>query len=605
MSRFIPQEIIREIQDKADIHEVISGYLPLKKSGNRWKGLCPFHQEKTPSFFVNTEAQAFHCFGCGKGGNAFSFIMEKENVDFLEAAHMLADRYGIFIPETKDIGPEDRKNIDRKERLYNLHALMCELYSKHLLSENGRQGFEYLKNRGITTEIIKRFQLGFAPDSWDYMIKQANVYDYTEEELIASGLVVKKEDSSRIYDRFRNRIIFPIWNEREKIIAFSARTIEADPKGGKYVNSPETSIFKKSRVLYALPFARKNFHEKKSAILCEGQIDVIAMHRAGFNNTIAPQGTAFTEEQANLLKRYTHTVYICFDGDTAGVNATIKAIDILLPLDFEVKVISLPPGQDPDTIYNQHGKSKLEDYVENALDSFTFLFNFFLEDKDIHNPHVKNTIIQKILSIICKINNSILRTSYASLLARELSLPETAVFAELNKLLRTKNTYNKIEEKKPHKQAINIPVELPINKTVKKAEEELLELAILHGDIGRRLEEELPHELISNTSIGKALNLVISLTINGEWENIKNELNLLLHETSDKTISKILTAPTEYPEKLDYTKAVTDCINKIKKHSISDKISLLMRELHQVSDTEQKSNLLKKITELQKEKIQL
>ena len=526
--------------------------------------------------------------------------MEKEKVDFLEAAHILADRYNIIIPETHDY--QEPEQISKKERLYKLHALIAELYNKNLLSPLGKNGFEYLKERGFTEEIIKQFNLGFAPDSWDYVIKQARMYEYTEDELIDSGLVVQKEESKNVYDRFRNRIIFPIWNERNKVIAFSARTIEENPTGGKYVNSPETPIFKKSRVLYALPIAKPHFQEKKFALLCEGQIDVIAMHRAGFNNAVAPQGTAFTEEQANLLKRYINSIYICFDGDTAGVKATLKTIGILLPLNFEIKVISLPSGDDPDTIFNRDGKEKLDEFVNNAKDFFSFVFSYLSNIFDPSTPHGKSKIVNNYINLIIKIENSVLRTSYASMLANKLSIPDSTIFAELNKVQGNKKFQNRnpnTDKESPPKQEVKI---IPINKVIAKAEEELLELAILHGDIGRRLEEELPHDLISKTPIGNALNLAISQTLNGEWEFIKEELSSLLNEKPDKTLSKILAAPTEYPENFEYNKAVSECMSKIKKYYLNTNITELMNKL-KVSSPEERQALLKEITELQKLKL--
>jgi DNA primase len=600
MSRYIPEEIIREIRDKADIYDVISGYVQLKKIGNRWKGLCPFHQEKTPSFIVNTDNQAFHCFGCGKGGNVFSFIMEKENVDFLEAAHILADRFNIFIPDTNENYTPEK--ADSKNRLYKLHTLMAELYNNFLFSPSGKEGLEYLKQRNFTEDLIKEFNIGFAPNSWDYAIKQSRMYKYSETELIDSGIVVQKEDSKNIYDRFRNRILFPIWNERGKTIGFSARTIEKNPTGGKYVNSPETLIFKKSRVLYALPIAKPHFHEKKFAILCEGQIDVIAMHRAGFNNAVAPQGTAFTEEQARLLKRYTAAVYICFDGDTAGINATLKVIDILLPLNIEVKVISLPAGDDPDTIFNKHGKEKIKEYIDSATDFFTFTFNFFKKEIDIFSPYGKKEIVNKFISLFLKIENSVLRSSYITILAAKLSIPESTITSELQK----KETPNKVLDKKNvHRIAPKQEDEkkrVPIHPIITKAEEELLVLTISHGDVGRRLDDELPHDLISDSPVGNALNIAISQTINGEWENIRQELSSLLNEQPEQKLSQILTDSTEYPSDLDYNKAVSDCLNKIKKFYLNNKINKLMNKIR-LATGEERHALLKQITALQKQKI--
>ena len=605
MSRYIPEDTIREVQDRADIHEVISGYVQLKRAGKRWKGLCPFHNEKTPSFVVNPDMQAFHCFGCGKGGNVFTFVMEKEKVDFPEAVHILADRYNIIIPENRFDNSQPNQP-DKRERLYNINKLLAELYSKVLFSPNGKHGLEYLRNRNFTDDIIKKFQIGFAPDSWDYAIKQAKLYKYTEEELIKSGIVVEKEESKKIYDRFRNRITFPICSERGKVIGFSARTIEANPQGGKYVNSPETDIFKKSRVLYAFHLARKNFHDKGSVILCEGQIDVIAMHRAGFNNTVAPQGTAFTEEQAKLLKRFTNKVYICFDGDSAGTKATVRAIEIMLPLNMEIKVISLEAGSDPDTIFNESGKEKLEEYVNHAKDFFDFLFSYYSHQEDTFTPFGKSKVASQILKFIMMLENSVLRASYIAGLAQRLAIPESTIYSELRKEKEKKIGYRghsnsqQTESTTPSK---NPTIELPPPATA-KAEEELLTLSIQYGDVGRRLSDELPPEHISKSVIGNALNLAISLTVNGEWEFIKEELNKQLTEINNPQLSRVLVSPLEYPEDFDFNKAVTECINKIKIYYTGEKIKELMRELR-ASLPDNKKSLIEEITKLQKEKIEL
>ena len=309
-----------------------------------------------------------------------------------------------------------------------MHQTLTNLYNNNLFTEKGKNGLDYLYNREISDEVIEDFKLGFAPDSWDYAIEQLAKLGYKSNEFIKAGVVVEKEESKRIYDRFRNRIIFPIWNEQGKVVAFSARTIEENPQGGKYVNSPETSIFKKSNVLYALPLAKKPIREKDFVILCEGQLDVIAMHRAGFKNSVAPQGTAFTEEQANLLKRYTSKISLCFDGDKAGVNAANKAMDILLTNDMEIKVIDLPSGEDPDGIYRKNGKEKIEELVNNAPDFFDYMINKLTKAIDMSSPYAKNEITQRILAKLSKISNSIVRTTYATNLASYLSIPTPAIF---------------------------------------------------------------------------------------------------------------------------------------------------------------------------------
>jgi DNA primase len=606
MSRYIPEDIIREIKDRADIHEVISSYIPLKNNGtHRWKALCPFHQEKTPSFVVSSERQSYHCFGCGKGGNVFTFIMEKESVDFVNAAHLLASRYGIIIPETPNTTrtPEDKKRANLRERLYTLHQKLSLDYSKILFSDKDSAGLNYLRTRGIPEDIIKSFMLGFAPESWDFAIKEAKLEGYTEEELIVSGIVVNKSESDSIYDRFRSRIMFPIWNEQGKVIAFSGRTIDPNPTGGKYVNSPETPIFKKGNILYALPISREGIRKHKFAILCEGQIDVIAMHRAGYNNAVAPQGTAFTEDQARLLKRYTNKVFICFDGDTAGIKATFKALEVLLSNDIEVKIITLPTGSDPDTILQNNGKEALVEYVSNARDFLDFMIDTLSKTYDLSSPFDKNRLLHEILTTVSKISNNIIRTTYTSLLAKRLSLSEKAVLAELNNF----NKHNYYKKKTPTKQTVpnEQTIKTYMDPAVEHAEKELLELSILHSTVGRRLEEELPIEMISNTPIGKALNLAISLTLNEEWENISNELSLLLNDYPDSILSGILSNPTKLSENYDFDKSVTDCIKKIISCKLTEEIHTLMSLVKNAQNIEEKREMTKKITLLRKEIIQL
>ncbi|HJO92191.1 MAG TPA: DNA primase [Victivallales bacterium] len=602
MSHYIPEEIINDIRSRCDIHDIISNYIPLKKNGNRYKALCPFHNEKTPSFIVSPERQTFHCFGCGKGGNVFTFIMEKESVDFPEAARILASRCGIFIPENYDPvkNEEYKKTANQREKLYSLHKTVSKWYSEVLFNEIGKEGLKYLYDRNITKDVINKFKIGFAPNAWDSTINFLKSKNYTVNNIIHSGLAVENEKSTRIYDRFRNRIIFPIWNDRGDIVAFSSRTIEENPKGGKYINSPETKIFKKSRILYALPLAKNGIKEKGYVVLCEGQIDTIAFHRTGFDNTVAPQGTAFTDEQAQILKRYTDKIYICFDADTAGINATLKAIDILLEHEFDIKIVKLPDKQDPDSIFNKFGKETLVGFINNSLDFLDFLLTLASKDKDLTSPYVKNEIAKNIIDKLSKIKSNIIRTSYASILADKLNIQEKLVLTELKKIYN-KNNCNHLKEN-TNNTAI---FDEKINPIISEAERTLLELSIIDGTVGRKLDEELPVELISNSIIGKALNLTISLTVNGEWENITNELSNLLNEYPDSELSRALTSDPDYSKNFNKNKAVNDCIRSIKLQHNKNLTDSLFLKLKSVKDTAQKKEMFAKITNLQKEKRKL
>lgn len=600
MNRHIPDEIIEQIRDRADIVDVVGSYLPLKRAGTNFKALCPFHDEKTPSFMVNPQRNSFHCFGCGKGGDSFRFVMERENVDFPNAIHLLANRYNITIPE-EPIGQGTRsgQSSDR-ERLYSLHETLRDWYTR-LLWENPSPIQDYFLSRAIPREIADAFQLGASPDSWTDTIDFLRGKGFTEKELRLSGIAKESDkDNSRIYDRFRNRLMFPIWNEQGRVVAFSARTIEADHGGAKYINSPETPIFQKSRVLYGLPLARKAMRDKGAAILCEGQLDVIAMHRAGFDNTVAPQGTAFTDEQARILKRYSETLILAFDSDGAGIKAAVRAIDIALPTGLEVKVALFPPGSDPDDLFKQGGPDAIANIISSAGDFFDFLLQMAQQGSDGDSSWNVDKIVNDILEHVARIDSTVIRSSYAMRLAQRLRLPENAIFAELNKRRRTDATPTRrapsVQAATPTASLQTIQNTTSGDKLIEKAEETLLELALAHGTVGKRLEEALPHEMISQSPIGRALNKVILKTMEGDWEMAADELLADLADNPEPAVSRILTNPTQYDHE-HQEKAVDDCLRTIKTTLLSKEIDQLNLMIAQCADETQRQDLLRQRSE--------
>ncbi|MGV3532511.1 MAG: DNA primase, partial [Chthoniobacteraceae bacterium] len=317
----IPQETIEQVATANDIVDVIGSYFPLKRAAGTFKAICPFHREKTPSFTVNPQRQIFKCFGCGAGGSVFRFVMDYEQIDFGSAVRKLAERAGIRLIE-QELTPEDSAKLSMRRRLLALHADAAEFFHHQLLKKRSAEtARDYLKGRGITGTIAKDWKLGFAPESWDALINFLYEQKYHKAEILQSGLVSEKEDGGRIYDRFRNRVMFPICNDMGEVIAFSGRVLEADAKAAKYVNSPETILFTKGAVLFGLHRSKRALIDAKSAIVCEGQLDLITAFEAGIHNVIAAQGTAFTERQAGILKRYVEEVVLCFDADAAGEKA--------------------------------------------------------------------------------------------------------------------------------------------------------------------------------------------------------------------------------------------------------------------------------------------
>ena len=607
-SGFIPEDIIENIRLRADIVDVIGSYLPLKRAGsNRHKALCPFHNEKTPSFVVSSDKQTFHCFGCQKGGNVFTFIMEKESMDFPSAVHLLADRYNVVIPEVQR-GQNSHAAATtapriKKEKLYKLNEELAALFEENLHKNPQSEVANYLKERQIPAEVVKHFRIGAAPNDWHAAHHYFLQKGYSEDELVSGGIIVKNEKGN-VYDRFRNRLVFSIWNEQGRIVGFSARSVEKDPQGGKYVNTPETPLFIKSRILYALPFAREGIKNLKYAILAEGQLDTIAFHRAGFTNAVAPQGTAFTDEQARILKRYTDQVIIAFDSDPAGQKATLRSIEIMLPIGFDIKVLNMPQGNDPDSIFNTSGADGLRNLVQSSISFIDFILMYETRENDISTPWGKNKVVESVLKYISKIDSSILRTTYSSQLAHKLSLPESAVFNELNKYRKydrvkaERGNFNHAEVQPP---ASATPVAPSTPPVLLKAEIGLLELALAHGTYGKQLAEALPHSMISNTPVGNALNTVISMTLNDEWEFAEEHIKKMLTEHPCPEISQMLTMPQFEEENSEkqhekYEKVFADCLATIINYHRKLEIKNLTQQLA-TAQGEEKQKILKELQE--------
>jgi DNA primase len=412
----IPSETIEQIAAANDIAEVIGSYFPLKRAGANFKALCPFHQEKTPSFMVSPSRQTFHCFGCGAGGSVFRFVMEYEHVDFPAAVRKLATRAGITIVETRGAAEEDRQ-YETRRKLLKLHAEAAEWFHENLVKkEIGEPARKYLKSRGITNEIAKRWQLGYAPDEWDAFGSWARAQGYDARDLIASGLVKAKDDdqTSNInprtsYDRFRGRIMFPICNDVGEVIAFSGRLLKEEEGAAKYLNSPETALFRKGNVLFGLHKSKRALIEANCAIVCEGQLDLISLFEAGITNVIAPQGTAFTENQARILKRFVDEVVLCFDSDAAGAKAAERSLDALMENDFIVRVVELPPGEDPDSLVRREGKEQFEKRVAQARDFFDYWIDHEIAGVDLSSMGAKIQAARNLAETVSRVHNAVLR----------------------------------------------------------------------------------------------------------------------------------------------------------------------------------------------------
>ncbi len=417
----IPSETIEQIAAANDIAEVIGSYFPLKRAGANFKALCPFHQEKTPSLMVSPSRQTFHCFGCGVGGSVFRFVMDYEHVDFPSAVRKLAARSGITIVEKRGAADEERQ-YETRRTLLKLHAEAAEWFHENLVKrEVGEPARKYLKQRGITAEIAKRWQLGYAPDEWDAFGSWARARGYDARDLITSGLVRTKDEADSdqnqtsnlkaqtSYDRFRGRIMFPIHNDVGEVIAFSGRLLKDEEGAAKYLNSPETPLFRKGNVLFGLHKTKRALIEADCAIVCEGQIDLISLFEAGITNVVAPQGTAFTENQARILKRFVDEVVLCFDSDAAGAKAAERSLDALLQNDLIVRVVELPVGEDPDSLVRREGKEKFENRVASAQDFFDYWIEREMEAVDVSSLGAKMQVARRLAETVSRVHDPLMR----------------------------------------------------------------------------------------------------------------------------------------------------------------------------------------------------
>lgn len=404
---FYSDDIVEEVRSRNDIVDVISEYAGLKKAGNSYKCCCPFHSEKTPSFTVSREKQMYHCFGCGAGGNVYTFIMKYENFTFPEAIEYLAKRAGITLPE-QEMSPEDKKKYSRRQMLYDVNK-SAAAYFHFLLTktERGKLGYKYYKERGFTDETIAKFGLGYSDIYRDDLYKYLKNKGFSDSIMRDAGLV-EFDEKSGPRDKFWNRVMVPITDINGKIIAFGGRVLgDAKPK---YLNTKETDIFNKSRNLFAMDIARHS--KKKGVILCEGYMDVIAMHQAGFDNAIASLGTAFTEGQANLIKRYTTDVYLAYDSDGAGRAAAMKAIQILRGLEMSQRVIDLKPYKDPDEFIKNLGSEQYENRVNEALTGRIYEIDSIVDNYDMNNPEEKTRFMKEAARLLAGIDDSAERQNY-------------------------------------------------------------------------------------------------------------------------------------------------------------------------------------------------
>lgn len=595
MNLDLNKDVIEEIRSRSDIVEVISSFgVQLKRSGgSSFKGLCPFHQEKTPSFHVDISRQSYHCFGCGKGGDVFRFFMDKENVDFVNAAQILAARCGVIIPEKAFTG-KVRESQSERERLLAVNAEFSRFFCRILADNPSSPGAVYLKNRGITPDVIQKFKIGMAPDGWTAGLEYGKRLGFTEKELLLAGVARKKEETGRVFDQFRNRVTFTIENEQGRPVGFSARTLEAKPADGrKYVNTPDTPVFHKGQLLYALPQARQGMGRLKKAILCEGQLDAIAFHRAGIDCAVAPLGTAFTSDQARMIRRYSNNILLSFDADSAGQKAVLRAAEILLPFSVNMQVIRIPGGKDPDEIFSKNGAAALEELVGNAVPWLDVLQEVLPERFPMDNPVGRAGAAAFIADYLKLVTDQVELEVYIDSTAKMLDVSVNAIKSAVEKAIAKAN--------RPQPAAVPVPaVKTPEPENRKDPAHVallvLLELAMSSADCARYIAGELEDvELEKSDPVVKGLDLAINCALNDEMDMLTSELNSLLITTPAPEISRLLVKSErfQYPDR-----AMREAIAEV--HRIRKQCSQndLLERLRGENDPEARLKLLMEISKL-------
>ena len=410
---YYEEDFVEEVRRRNDIVDIISSYVNLKRSGSNHVGLCPFHNEKTASFSVSAGKQMYYCFGCGAGGNVFTFLMEYENLTFVEALEQLAERAGMELPAKGD-SAADRRRRDMRDTVLEINKLAAKYYFSKLKSSRGKAGYEYLINRGLSNETIVKFGLGFSDKSNGELYRMMKSKGYADNILKETGLFTYDEKRGA-YDKFWNRVMFPILDRNNRVIAFGGRVMgDAKPK---YLNSPETLVFDKSRQLYGLNFVHGK--QTQGMIICEGYMDVIALHQAGFTNAVASLGTAFTDRHASLLKRYTDIVYLCYDSDEAGVKAAMRAIPMLKEAELSVRVIDMSPYKDPDEFMKALSPEEFRERIKNAKTSFFFEIAHIQREFDMDDPEAKTKFMNEVAKKCLTFGNEIERNNYIEAFARE------------------------------------------------------------------------------------------------------------------------------------------------------------------------------------------
>lgn len=570
-------ELLDEIKSKNDIVDIVSQYVVLKRAGRNYMGLCPFHKEKSGSFCVSPDKQIFHCFGCGVGGNVFHFISKIENLNFKESVEMLANRAGVELPVSGNF--EDDKLAKLKSRVYEVNKCAAEFYHENLYKPTAKPGQEYVKKRHLDNKTLKAFKIGYS-GRFNELYTELKSKGFTEEEILASCLVNKNPDGKFI-DRFRNRLMFPIFDTHERVIAFGGRVL--DDSKPKYINSPEDIVYSKGRHLFAFNIARK--YNSKTIIMVEGYMDAVSLHQRGIHNAVASLGTALTEAQGRLLRRSCEKVIIGYDADGAGQAATLRGLEILQNLGCDIRILQIEGAKDPDEFVVKYGPERFQMYVNKAISLVEFKVKMLKKSLDLDNVNDKIKFLNEVAKIVAKVENSMEREVYVDKISLEYKVSKDAIYAEINKLLYANSrTEQKLEKKVvPVKSVLIQQDEQPVDVKTKRLESLVIYLLINYPDKSfERLKK-----LIDNNVIKIERNKAIINKLYEEHEkgniNIENILDLFEDEITVNYLSGIMSSDFEIT---DVDKCIEDVLVTYRKE-------LLLQRRNEILGKIDNSNLTK------------
>ncbi|MEI8314958.1 MAG: DNA primase [Verrucomicrobiota bacterium] len=529
MSGRISDQIIEQVRHANDVVDVIGAYFPLKKAGANFRALCPFHKEKTPSFNVTPSKQIWHCFGCGTGGDVFKFVMQYENLDFLAAVRRLAERAGIKVEAENATGMADRSE---KELLLKLHDEVAAFFQENLRSAEVAK--KYLEKRKISAEVARKWRIGYAPDAWDGLLQWARGKKHKPALLETAGLALPR-DGGGLYDRFRGRLMFSICDEQGRVVGFSGRILTDAKDQPKYVNSPETPIFQKGRILFALDKAKRSIIEEKFAVICEGQIDTIACHEAGITNVVAPQGTALTEQHARILKRYAEEVVLMYDADEAGQNAIVRSAEPLWEAGVAMRAVVIPSGHDPDSFIKAEGGEKLQQLIAGGESFFAYLLKRLSRQHDPSTERGKLQIARQMAEWLVRISSPVLLATYTQQTAQRLDVPEDAIRQELRKLQRDRQgaTAASARQNDVEEAIIEMTPSLP-------AETLLLQLMLTDVRLVDLALERLDPLWLTTSLAGATIGRVLKLHADGKWDGPHTLMNAPADEVEGRLVSELL-----------------------------------------------------------------